>query len=410
MKSVSSLDDYRCAASDVRGGVGHAHIGVFVDHVAVGFAGLAAGGGEADSALGVVAAVLHTHADGVVAALEFFAGHLVHVPELELVLPLNIKLDARTVGVGEDVVALLGEFAALVHLGLQTGLELEVAVGHKDHLAGLVVHQAEHRQLLVAVLAGGDEVINIDGIEVGVHASPQPVVVEGEVHGVHPLVVVVAEALHLVPLAVVEEAAADLVLGHCKVGVVELVVVAEGQQGCTLAEGLGEGVVVQVETHAVDRLEVQVVVLEVTAAPVGTHLGVALLAAEAALLGGVDDVVAELLAFRALDVDVHVGRVDSLVHTVHRLGAVADHKLGAVVHRAVEVPHLAAHLLGARAASVLPFLHLFGVDTETFEILGLIHQSCAKHFCIVCVFHNLLYFNVKLKFISLCCHNAKVLP
>lgn len=221
---------------------------------------------------------------------------------------------ARTVDVGEDVVALLGELAPLVYLGLQTGLEVEVAVGHEDHLAGLVVHQAEHGQLLVAVLAGGDEVVDVDGIEVGVHAAPQPVVVEGEVHRVHPLVVVVAETLHLVPLAVVEETAADLVLGHGDVGVVELVVVAEGQQGGALAEGLGEGVVVQVETRAVDRLEVQVVVLEVTAAPVGAHLGVALLAAEAALGGWIDDVVAELFAFRTLDVDVHVGRVDSLGH------------------------------------------------------------------------------------------------
>ena len=48
-------------------------------------------------------------------------------------------------------------------------------------------------------------------------------VVEGEVHRVHPLVVMVAEALHLVPLAVVEEASTDLVLGHGKVSVIELV-------------------------------------------------------------------------------------------------------------------------------------------------------------------------------------------
>ena len=148
----------------------------------------------------------------------------------------------------------------------------------------------------------------------------------------------------------------------------------------------------QVETHSVDGLEVQIVVLEVTTAPVGTHLGVALFAAEAALGGGVDDVVAELLARGALDVDVHMWRVDRLGHAVHRLGTVADHELGAVVHRAVEVPHLAAHLLGARAASVFPGLHLFWVDAKAFEIFRLIHQSCAKHFCIAVVvcFHNSL--------------------
>ena len=210
----------------------------------------------------------------------------------------------------------------------------------------------------------------------------------------------VAEALHLVPLAVVEEASTDLVLGHGKVSVIELVVVTEGQQRSALAERLGERIVVQVEAYAVDGFEVQIVVFEVAAAPVGTHLGVALLAAEAALLGGVDDVVAELLALGALDVDVHVGRINGLGHAVHRFGTVADHKLGAVVHGAVEVPHLAAHLLGARAASVFPGLHLFGVDTKAFEVFGLIHQSCAEHFCICCVFHNLLYFNIKLCFES----------
>ena len=266
--------------SDVRCGVGHAHVGVLVDHVAFGFAGLAAGGGEADAAFGVVAAVLHAHPDGVVAALQLFGGHLVHVPELQLVLPFDVELGTRAVGICEDVVALLGKLAALVRFGFQTGLEIEVAVGHEDHLAGLVVHQAEHGQLFVAVLAGGNEVVDIDGVEVGVHTPPEPVVVEGEVHRVHPLVVMVAEALHLVPLAVVEEASTDLVFGHGKVGVVEFVVVTEGQQRSALAERLGERIVVQVEAYAVDGLEVQVVVFEVAAAPVGSHLGVALLAAD----------------------------------------------------------------------------------------------------------------------------------
>ena len=287
--------------SDVRRRVRHTHIGILINHIAVSLTGCAAGRGEADAAFGVVAAVLHAHADGVVASLQLFAGHLVHVPELKLVFPLDVELGTRAVGVGEDVVALLGELAALVHLGFQAGLELEVAVGHEDHLAGLVVHQAEHWQLLVAILAGGHEVVDVDGVEVGVHAAPQPVVVEGKVHRVHPLVVVVAESADLVPLAIVEEAVADLVLGHGEVGVVELVVVAKGKQRCTLTEGLGEGVVVQVETHSVDGLEVQIVVLEVTTAPVGTHLGVALFAAEAALGGGVDDVESTGLVMPSID-------------------------------------------------------------------------------------------------------------
>ena len=76
------------------GRVGHAHVGVLVDHVAFGFAGLAAGGGEADAAFGVVATVLRAHAEGVVSALQLLASHLVHVPELQLVLPLNVELGA----------------------------------------------------------------------------------------------------------------------------------------------------------------------------------------------------------------------------------------------------------------------------------------------------------------------------
>ena len=53
------------------------------------------------------------------------------------------------------------------------------------------------------------------------------------------------------------------------------------------------------------------------------------------------------------------------------------------------------------------------VDTKAFEVFGLIHQSCAEHFCICCVFHNLLYFNIKLcfeSFLFLQCKSTTVIP
>ena len=189
-------------------------------------------------------------------------------------------------------------------------------VRHEDDLPGLVVHQSEHRELLVAVLPGSHEIIDVHGVKVGVHAAPKPMVIQREMHGVHPLVVMVAYAFHFVPCPVIEQTAADLVLRDGQVSMIELVVVTEGKQAGPLAERIGQCVIMQVETDTVNGLEVNVILLKVTLAPVGATLAVALLTGETALCSTIADIIAELLPFRRLDINVHMRTVLELGHSL----------------------------------------------------------------------------------------------
>lgn len=50
---------------------------------------------------------------------------------------------------------------------------------------------------------------------------------------------------------------------------------------------------------------------------------------------------------------------------------------------AFEIPYFAADLFGLGPATILPFLDFRGIDSQFHEILGLIHEPCAKHLCIV---------------------------
>ena len=38
--------------------------------------------------------------------------------------------------------------------------------------------------------------LDVHGVKVGIHAAPEPMVIQREMHGVHPLVVMVAYAFH----------------------------------------------------------------------------------------------------------------------------------------------------------------------------------------------------------------------